>query len=134
VRRRCGSDAFSQPRFRAETRLLALSSLGTTSLADRNGITYTTGQAKDPNGNYLTVSASSIVDTHGLTYSVASVLDSGFVAPWVPGASLTLTAGPFETQNEGALVTARANIQLAGLRREPEFRQLIIDAGLPPLN
>ena len=37
-------------------------------------------------------------------------------------------------QNEGALVIARANIQLAGLRREPEFRQLIIDAGLPPLN
>lgn len=36
-------------------------------------------------------------------------------------------------QSEGALVTARADMELASLHQEPEFRQLIVDAGLPPL-
>ena len=36
-------------------------------------------------------------------------------------------------QSDGALVSARTDIQLRSLHQEPGFRRLIVDAGLPPL-
>ena len=37
-------------------------------------------------------------------------------------------------QNEAALASVRACTYFQSLHSEPEFRQLVLDAGLPPLN
>ena len=36
-------------------------------------------------------------------------------------------------QNEAALASVRADFFFRNMRSDPEFQQLVIDAGLPPL-